>query len=1087
MNNRCVFGTVTLLILCFAFFAALPAPAAAQALSADAVIVTTNSVHLSKDGRVTGNIVVNDVSPGPFLNGGVHISLDKDNVIAGDVIAPTIKLDKDVQVDNVCVDTLSEGKNVRINGITGPYSTSGAAPCQDTPPIFDPLPPFRTRVPGGTDLNVPSGGVLTIPNPGNPTRLYNHITVGNNGTVIFAGGDYGVASISADKDSKLLFQSPTALMVAENIDVGKDSEIGPTSGSGITASEIIIYVAGSNADPSDPNSKPAALQVDKDSTISANLYAPNGTFRMSKDGVFTGAVIARDVRLDKAVQVFVDGIFSNRPPAANPRTLTTLNDAPVVVTLTGSDPEEEDLAFSIVTPPVPGIGALGAITPVVPAPVEIIDRNTGQGTGEFDQPPVTSAEVTYTPVPGDPADKENSFVFAVTDPGGLMGTAAVNINPDDPTVPDPEAAVVDALDAAVETRDNTPVTITLSADSPRDPPGIGDPVPLTFSITTLPAGSLMDEDANSIESVPFVLPSPQVIYTPPAAGSSDSFQFKAEGTVGGSPQSDVATITISILEGYELAPDQSVGTPLNQPVQFDVVANSGGIGDGGGQGQQSAQPIAFTLGADTGREGDGDGPRVRYASSLRRALPGADIAGNVSATDGVTGDGKDNLPGGAPVFVSAGVDVNLGGIDPSGTYSGETAFLAELDSSELYDFEQPAFPAASAVIGPVNGIDFFGRIGFAVNPPPPSGSQFMRGTGSTAPYDEVGVITFPSQNLPNAVGFVTGFGSVASPAPFTRVRIYDGNETMIHEEFIAHNAPGGTYFGFIDTAVSGGGILWIELQGMEADQVTEADAQQFGIDDLTIGSASAGSGGGGVSGVARIQMEWEIGSLGSNSDEVESCEVTLTTNNGTVDSLDTTFFPGTGNQNGTLDFSDFEAPVDTQNPLAVMPVFGPQGVDGIFAFSVTNEVKSAIDTGFSFFSVQGRVDEGLADGVPDVPVLRGLQIRSTATGNLNAGTEPQLTCVTTGTPTGPQLTITLTQLPAAGAVTFNGQPVFLGQTFTSTTQLLYTPPLGQSGTFSLGYLVTEGAVSDTARIDFIVAIADGCVEVGRLPGCSPGL
>ena len=150
-------------------------------------------------------------------------------------------------------------------------------------------------------------------------------------------------------------------------------------------------------------------------------------------------------------------------PAADSQTIITNSQSSVVITLTSSDPAGEDLTFSIPNPPDPGAptkGTLSGLTPIVPAPIP--HREPPPATV---QPPVMSATVTYTPNnPG--ANEEDSFAFTVTNPGGLAGSAVVEINPLDTSPPFPPLSSVDATDISVETTTDTATAVRLSAGGP---------------------------------------------------------------------------------------------------------------------------------------------------------------------------------------------------------------------------------------------------------------------------------------------------------------------------------------------------------------------------------------------------------------------------------------------------------------------------------------------------------------------------------------------------------------------------------------------------------------------------------------------
>ncbi len=234
------------------------------------------------------------------------------------------------------------------------------------------------------------------------------------------------------------------------------------------------------------------------------------------------------------------------------------------------------------------------------------------------------------------------------------------------------------------------------------------------------------------------------------------------------------------------------------------------------------------------------------------------------------------------------------------------------------------------------------------------------------------------------------------------------------------------------------------------------------------------TGGPGSNGIVRIQSEWDITEL---STEAITAFVTFFTQKGSIDSLDTSFFVGTDDQDGLLTDSDFAAPaMGLPGVLMPVPDGAPTGI-GSFTFDVTSSLNAAVAQGFSFFSIQGRVDERLAGGGPQ----RGLQVRSTATSNL--GSTPTLS-VTQGTAL--PLLWTLTSLPADGTlVGLDGSPVELGPIFSGTTpSVIYRPGPGFEGIDGFSYSVTEGLVTDPAAVTIVVD-PETCVEAGRPEDCQP--
>jgi len=284
------------------------------------------------------------------------------------------------------------------------------------------------------------------------------------------------------------------------------------------------------------------------------------------------------------------------------------------------------------------------------------------------------------------------------------------------------------------------------------------------------------------------------------------------------------------------------------------------------------------------------------------------------------------------------------------------------------------------------------------------------------------------------------------------------------------------------------------LDGAEiAGNVADANDDGFGDEhnDLPGGSpvlVSAGvgqSGGPGSNGTVRIHIEWDISTLGGLASSLESAQVLLTTNRGTNDSLDTTFWASAkgdaADGDGLLGDGDFETAL-TPVPGAVMPVSGNVGEDGTFSFDVKSQLVAALEAGRPFFVVQGRVDESL------VGPARGLQVRSTASGNLSSNLEPQLALATPGV-SPPPLSYTIQSLPLNGVLrTISGGSIIGSAPFLLGGPLvLYTPDTGFNGSDTFTFQVEDlFSHSATATVFVTVHAADDpCTRDGREPGCQP--
>jgi gliding motility-associated-like protein len=204
-------------------------------------------------------------------------------------------------------------------------------------------------------------------------------------------------------------------------------------------------------------------------------------------------------------------------PAADPQNITTAEDTPVAIALTGTDPDLDALTFAVVTGPTNG---------------------TLSGTG---------ANVTYTPNAN--YFGPDSFTFRVND-GGLNSapaTISITVTPvDDNPV---------ANNQSVTTNEDTPIAFALSVTNV-------DNDPLTYTIIAPPTHGLLTGTA------------PNLTYTPdPNYNGQDSFTFKVNN---GSVDSNTATVSITVNPVGGDAPsanDQSVTTPEDTPVAINLTGS----------------------------------------------------------------------------------------------------------------------------------------------------------------------------------------------------------------------------------------------------------------------------------------------------------------------------------------------------------------------------------------------------------------------------------------------------------------------------------------------------------------------------------
>ncbi len=495
------------------------------------------------------------------------------------------------------------GGDAYYNTLSNDGTIAGA---QFTPlalPVFSTLPPVVERVAGTSNLTVAAFGTLNL-----DEGDYGSLIVGRNATVRFTGGGYTFSSISVDRESTLSFGAPSNVVVTGRIFLDRNTVVGPAASSGITAASISIQASGINGANGALTTKPSAIDIGIAAHISAILYAPNGSLVFDREVQAQGAFIARDILAGRDGRYAINSSL-NRAPTANAQTVFTSGTSPLTITLTGSDPEVTALTFSIVSGP--SAGTLTSPVQATPA----------------------SATVVYTPAAAGVADV---FTFRARDAGGATGDATVTINPqpEDPAPANPTTVV--ATDGSAQTSKDVVATLLLQGAAPSG-------VSLTFSIVsgTGPSHGSLGAVTQGIES-------PQrtatVVYTPDAGYTGpDAFQFQACGVISATTVCDTASFNITVQEARGEPP-----APSNLVDDVEV-------------GTFAETQVTVSLGSST------FGSSVRRLTPYAAFLQPAAIAGNVAdSNNNGFGDNHNALPGGVPVFMSAGANQS-GGPGSNGT------------------------------------------------------------------------------------------------------------------------------------------------------------------------------------------------------------------------------------------------------------------------------------------------------------------------------------------------------------------------------------------------------------------------------------
>ncbi|HVG63768.1 MAG TPA: Ig-like domain-containing protein [Hyalangium sp.] len=232
-------------------------------------------------------------------------------------------------------------------------------------------------------------------------------------------------------------------------------------------------------------------------TPAPNYFGPDRITFVASDGQASSS--------PTAVSITVSSV--NDAPVAHANSLTTSEDTPLSMTLSGSDVEGDALSFAVASQPTHG---------------------TLTGT-----PP----NLTYTPAPA--YNGPDSFTFTVSDGVATSTPATISI-----TV-DPTNTAPVATSQSITLEEDTPVNITLSATD-------ADGDTLTFTITPPAHGTLTGT-------------APNLIYTPaPEYFGPDSFTFTVSDGVATSAPATVS-LTVTSVNDTPAAQAQALTVPAGSP------------------------------------------------------------------------------------------------------------------------------------------------------------------------------------------------------------------------------------------------------------------------------------------------------------------------------------------------------------------------------------------------------------------------------------------------------------------------------------------------------------------------------------------
>lgn len=299
------------------------------------------------------------------------------------------------------------------------------------------------------------------------------------------------------------------------------------------------------------------LSVDTTSATAGSVALEDGVLvyeppssRLGED-VFTYTILdPQGGTATATVTVTIDA--PNRQPLASNFVVTTANDVPIALTLSGDDPDGDSLVFEIVQRP-----AHGTLSPL-------------RGTA-----------VTYTP----DADYvgPDVFTYRVADPEGATDVGTIGI---DVTEAKSANSAPNAADLELETAEGRPLEITLDGIDP-------DGDRLSFEIVDSPTHGTLSP-----------LQDRHVVYSPsPEYVGHDSFTYRVTDSHGAA---DLATVSIEVtaappsLDCTAASPSSDILWPPNHEFRPIEIVGIGNPGD--------AAVVTITgISQDEPVEDDGDG------------------------------------------------------------------------------------------------------------------------------------------------------------------------------------------------------------------------------------------------------------------------------------------------------------------------------------------------------------------------------------------------------------------------------------------------------------------------------------------------
>jgi hypothetical protein len=272
-------------------FEIVPRPAIAQIsdfvlLGAEGILLEQNVLVLS------GDVGASLVSAGPFLAEGSEVTLGVGATVSdpeSQVMGDSVYLSKNAQVSSVYYNEL-HGTGAVLGDRVSPFDL----------PLVAAFPNVPVFSPGTQDIDVRQNTSLTV-----DAGSYGLLRAHQGSTIMFTGGVYEFSEWDVDQNVDLFFEATSEIRIAGRLLVAQASYLGPEPGlEGLDARDIVIFVGGINGSTGGFDETPVSAEFRVNADIYANVYVPNGTLVLGKNGHLVGAFLARwiDVGINAEVE-----------------------------------------------------------------------------------------------------------------------------------------------------------------------------------------------------------------------------------------------------------------------------------------------------------------------------------------------------------------------------------------------------------------------------------------------------------------------------------------------------------------------------------------------------------------------------------------------------------------------------------------------------------------------------------------------------------------------------------------------------------------------------------------------------------------